>query len=344
MSRVKFKKKFKTSLFKFIAGFNQHHTRSEKLDLSQIKSILIIRQDNRIGNILFTTSLIELIYQQTYIRPDIIVGEKFHTLLQNNQSIGTVYVYTQKQFIKYPWRFFTFLKKLKGMKYDLVIDCKSSFSFNNALLTVFSNARQKIGFYNSHSHLYLNDALELKNNDSIHESIYIAQPFIRYFSLKCDVPAMKYTFAGNQQVQTLKSDTLTVGIHIGGRNEKSISPELINRICEELHKDSTAVLIIYGPDEVEKVRLVNDRQNLQKVFPASMEELAQSIDSTEIFITPDTGPLHIASALNKRIIAMFNTTNWTRYGPRSQQPSLTIHTGNLSHQAIIDMIRSYVWP
>ena len=344
MSHVKIKKKIKASLFKFITRFNQHHSRNETLVLSDIKKILIIRQDNRIGNILFTTSLIELINQQTDICPDIIVGEKFHALLRNNQSIGTIYVYKQKQFVKYPWRFLTFMKTLKGMEYDLVIDCKSSFSFNNALLTVFSNAKQKIGFFNSQSHLYLDYSLELTNNDSIHESIYIAQPFIRYFSLNCEVPTMKYSFVNDQEMQAFKSDSLTVGIHIGGRHEKSISPDLVNQICAELQTGNTDILIIYGPDEVEKARLIIDRENMQKVFPASMDQLAQAINSADVFITPDTGPLHIASALNKRIIAMFNTKNWKRYGPRSQQPSLTIHTREFSTQEIVNKIRLYLWP
>ena len=339
ISGVRIKKKIKFALFRIIAGFNNHHLKNEKIRLHEINKILIIRQDNRIGNLLFITSLIELIRQQTAICPDIIVGEKYHSLLTNNQSIGKVHVFRQKAFTKRPWLYFKFISNLKSIDYDLVIDCKSSFSFTNAALILFSNAKQKIGFSNSLSEAYLNYSLELKNNDSMHESIYLTQPFLHYFKLTCEVPAMIYTLASTENNKVSDFDSIIVGIHIGGRNEKSICLNLVNHICAELQNTNTHILIIYGPDEIEKIRLINDGQNIIKIFPASLEQLAQSINSTDIFITPDTGPLHIASALNKRIIAIFNTKNWNRYGPRSQQPSLTIHTKNLSSRRIVNMIK-----
>ena len=334
------KKNAKIALFKFIVQFKNHHRHYQRKELGETKKILIIRQDNRIGNILFTTSLIKLIHQHTNVSPDIIVGEKFSELLANNQSIENIYIYKQKQFLRYPWQFFKFLKILKNQEYDLVIDCKSSFSFNNAFLTLFTNARQKIGFTNSLSHSYLDYSIDLNNDEAMHESVYLAQPFISYFKLNCAVPAMSYNLGHVMQNKINNSMLKIVGIHIGGRNEKSICPQRVNKICEALQSCHTKVLIIYGPDEIEKVNRIINRSNLIKVFPESMDQLARTINSTDMFITPDTGPLHIASALNKRIIAVFNTNNQVRYGPRSQQPSLTIHMSDLSAQRIASIIRA----
>lgn len=334
------KKKIKFWLFKVIARFNQSNLQNKNINMHEVKRILIIRQDNRIGNILFITSLIELVNKKTNICPDIIAGEKFHTLLKSNPRIGTILVFKQRQFIKHPRELFRFFRSLKGTKYDLVIDCKNTFSFNNALLTLFSNARLKIGFSNPLSKIYLNYSLDMTNDNSMHESVYLTQPFIQYFNLDCEIPLMSYSFVNSVEKIEFNTNSKIVGIHIGGRNEKSICPHLVNQICAELQNNNMEILIIYGPDELEKSKRIIDRKNMMKIFPDSMDQLAQIINSTDLFITPDTGPLHIASALDKSIIAVFNTGNGKRYGPRNHHYSSIIQTNELSNHNIVNAILS----
>ena len=321
--------------------FFDQQLNADNVDLENIKKTLIIRQDNRVGNILFITSLIELIHKETNSGVDVIVGEKFHTLLDNNPGIDNVYVYRQREFLHCPWKFIGFLKTIKRTNYDLVIDCKDSFSFNNALLTLFSKSKVKIGFTNPLSDRYLNYSLEMKNSNLMHESIFLAQPFIHYFSLNCEVPMMNYALLDCPKENITGSCLSVVGIHIGGRKEKSISPDLVNHICSVLLENNIEVLVIYGPDEIDKVQRITNRKNITKIFPTSMEQLAQTINSTDVFISPDTGPLHIACALNKRIVAIFNSNNSKRYGPRCQQTSLTILTDELPHDKVIKTIKQF---
>ena len=172
---MRIKKKIKRKLFKLLAHyFTKPDTK--RLTAKELKSILIIRQDNRIGNLLFTTSLVELIHKQLKIHPDILVGGKFSDLLEANPKVLNVFVYDQKQFVKKPWLAIKFLKSLKKCQYNLVIDCKDGFSFNNAVLTLITNAKSKIGFQNELSHRYLNYAHKASNENSLHESIYLTQP------------------------------------------------------------------------------------------------------------------------------------------------------------------------
>ena len=46
-----------------------------------------------------------------------------------------------------------------------------------------------------------------------------------------------------------------------------------------------------------------------------MPELIELIRHCQIFISADTGPLHIANALKRPLIAMFGTTSPKRTGP-----------------------------
>ena len=332
------KKKIKNSLFKILANLIKTDTAVQPIELRDIDKILIVRQDNRIGNILFTTSLIELIKQVTNISPDIVVGEKFHTLLEHNKNINQVYIYRQKQFARKPWMFFQFKRKLQLTRYDLVVDCKDRFSFNNAFITAMTNARCKIGFKNTYSDDYLNYSLELANNNIMHESVYLAQPFVRYFNLSDSIPSMRYDLYNSEAKVQNNVDAKIIGIHIGGRNGKSISPDLVNKITQKLDSENLTTLIIYGPDEFQKLKQISDTSNTVKFHPKSMRELSLIINTTDLFISPDTGPLHIASALDKSIIAVFNNDNSIRYGPMSSRQCLTINTDVDSQNQIVDSI------
>ncbi len=109
---MRLKKKVKHYLFKAITKFFPAADDRTKLDISDVKEVLIIRQDNRIGNILFTTSLIELLHDQLGVCPDILVGGKFHDLIKYNPKIRNLLIYDQKKFCKMPWLVLKFLHKL----------------------------------------------------------------------------------------------------------------------------------------------------------------------------------------------------------------------------------------
>jgi len=308
-------------------------------DKESLKKILIIRQDNRIGNLLFVSPLIQLINETTGVKPDIICGGSFNEIFTENPMVGRVIVYAQKEFIKKPWKFILFIVSLRKEQYDLVIDCKKVFSFNNALLTMMSK-KYRIGFKNQFSSLYLDQEYDFTElNHNLHESIYLALPAAQFLGVNQNmIPYMSYLLAHKD----LKVPAKFMAIHIGGRGDKSISALLVNQLVEAitLWYDGK-IIVIYGPDELEKVRAVSDTPQIEKVRPADIRELAQWIDGSEVFITPDTGPLHIASALNKNIAALFSVTPSLSYGPRAQAQSLILDLKSSDGKEIAGKIKDF---
>ena len=125
-------KNIKYLIFEKLASTQIKKREKYQLKKEDIKSVLLIRQDNRIGNIIFITSLINLIEKELNVKPDVILGEKFNGILKNNPHINKLLVYSQKKFLKNPILFFKFIKTMKEKQYDLIIDCKNVFSFNNS--------------------------------------------------------------------------------------------------------------------------------------------------------------------------------------------------------------------
>ncbi len=225
----------------------------------------------------------------------------------------------------------------------MVIDCKNSFSFNNAILTLLTNAKCKIGFKNEFSDDYLNFAVSQKNNDDLHESVYLTLPLRSYFDLDIPSPPMKlYCCELNHSNYLSKQKRPVIGIHIGGRKQKSICPLLVNSLIENLATQDLVMLIIYGPDETKKITEIVNADNAIKYQPSSMDDLIMTIQTTDLFVSPDTGPLHIASALNKRIIAVFNTDNSTRYGPKSNKPCVVFNTIRKSNTELYRTVQDFI--
>ncbi len=326
-------------IFEKLALLQNKDKNKVHLKKEDIKSVLLIRQDNRIGNILFITSLINLIEEELHIKSDVILGEKFNDILKNNPKINNILIYSQKKFLKNPILFFKFIKNIKRRHYDLVIDCKNVFSFNNALLTLFSNSQLKIGFKNLYSDKYLDYAVEVSDSQNLHETEYLALAFKNYFNIDKKVPKMSYYLNENIEKPILDEEKKKIGIHIGGRGAKSLNVDLINDILSKFTEFD--IKIIYGPDELEKVKLLNDNKNVEKIFPNSIDNLASLINSLDIFITPDTEPLHIASALNKNIIALFAGDDFHRYGPRTEKKSLCLNFSK-SNEEILNKINEFI--
>ena len=91
--------------------------------------------------------------------------------------------------------------------------------------------------------------------------------------------------------------------------------ELCIRLCESGKK----VVIAGSPDDSEKGQFIENyvkSDNLiNLVGQTNMAELIELIRHCHIFISADTGPLHIANALKKPLIALFGTTSPHRTGP-----------------------------
>ncbi|MDU2556377.1 MAG: glycosyltransferase family 9 protein [Veillonella sp.] len=91
--------------------------------------------------------------------------------------------------------------------------------------------------------------------------------------------------------------------------------ELCIRLCESGKK----VVIAGAPDDAEKgafiENYVKNKNLINLVGSTSMPELIELIRHCEIFISADTGPLHIANALKRPLIALFGTTSPKRTGP-----------------------------
>ena len=115
------------------------------------------------------------------------------------------------------------------------------------------------------------------------------------------------------------SERLLVGIHPGGNWEYKLwdarnYAQLANVLCEE---QEASILIFAGPNERELQKTVEKMMNVPPILVKTddLRQLAALISACNVYIGNDTGPMHIAAAIDTPVIALFGSTNHHRSRP-----------------------------
>lgn len=102
-------------------------------------------------------------------------------------------------------------------------------------------------------------------------------------------------------------------------------PQLVDALAERF---DAHVMLIGGPGEREQnvARLVTEKARYRPVWGLgdSIRRLVWMIDGCNVLIAPDTGPVHIARALEVPVVGLYGHTNPWRVGPWRKYEDLWI--------------------
>ncbi|MFH0919405.1 MAG: glycosyltransferase family 9 protein [Fibrobacterota bacterium] len=309
----------KTRLFK--ALFFPFRARPGAALPARVERVLVIRQDNRIGNLVLITPLLTLIKQRwPKCRLDVVVGGSFGAVIRNHPAIDRLKIYDQLRFIRMPWKFFGFLVSLRRARYDVVFDLKSVFSFNNMMLSVVSGARYRVGFKNPLSRGFFHCEVDLPDPQK-YEAEYVAEllrPFMditRVPAIRC-LPLAAETEKARAQLAAAGLDKRApVGIHTGGRGIKKISPERFLALGFRLREEGVPAVFFFGPDEKKEVPLFR-AHGFPCFSPATPDAFNGFLPFLRFFVSCDTGPMHMAAGAGTPTLSFFMQSSPERFAPR----------------------------
>src|SRR4051812_16075526 len=133
------------------------------------------------------------------------------------------------------------------------------------------------------------------------------------------IPEAAHLFASRRLART--SGPL-VGIHVsGGRAIKQWPPERFGEVARGLISTGGATIILTGTAAdrplVDQVASTLPRE---RVIDAGSDlgllDLAAVLQRLDLFVTGDTGPMHLAAAVGTPIVAVFGPSHPARYAPR----------------------------
>jgi len=295
--------------------------------------ILVIRTDNRLGNLVLLEPLLRSIKERfSSAELDILASDRFSELLEC-QGYNVIKVNKKRQ-IRNPADFFTLIRKLRDRSYEVAIDAAHphSFSLSGAVTTFLSGAGCRIstdagnssGWY---THTVPEPPFDWHESRALHfmGSVWESWP-------AWSPPELQTPHADKRDA---------AGLHVGASGSKKYPLEyfekLIDRICRMV------ILEIYwgNADERETAEYLGRRYPVAVVPELSIAGLIKRIASLRLFITPDNGPMHIASAVSVPVIALFRIDNRDRFKPLSKgSEALYVREGSDPEEAVAAVMRA----
>ncbi len=282
----------------------------------RIRTILVVRQDDRIGNQLFLTPLLTGLGSRfPEARIDVLVSGRFPEILAAHPAVSRLIPFSRRDARRpgYLWRR---VRELRREEYDLVLDGKRRPSLSNIVAVRLARARIRIGFDHAYARSLYHCPVPFAGLERTHEAERLHALLDRIWEVP-PAPPMSFHFPPDRRPGPVRRSAC---LHIGGRGRKRIPVEVLGALIDELGARFPDSLVVAGPDEAETVdRLRGGRPGLRVEFPRDVVELATIIAESRVFLGPDTGSLHIASALDRPIANLFLAATSPVYGPRSRR-------------------------
>jgi len=289
---------------------------SERESSKDLKKILIIRLSS-IGDIVLTTPVIRLLkkkYPDCQI--DFVIKDQFKTLLADHPLIHQLYIF--KKHCKSHS-----LKKIKQkiirQKYDLIIDLHKNFrsfylTFNcqagkivryqKFSLRRFFLVKFKVNFFKQIIPVYLRYLIPLH------------QFGITYDGLGLDIylrPETEQSIRTKYSAFFNNSYHAIIGIAPGASYlTKRWLPERFENVIHYFAKHPNIGIILFGNAQdrelIDSLNISTYQNVLKAAGELSIIESVALLNTCQLFITNDTGLMHLAAALNKKVVAIFGST------------------------------------
>ena len=214
--------------------------------------------------------------------------------------------------------------------FDLAINFEPDIRSN--ALVAGSGARRRAGYASGGGGAFLTDVLDYDR--TIHSAANAQRLVDRILPADRYPPAAEASNRIPLRIPRAARETAThllaasdgsgplVGINPGaGRLIKEWPPERFAATAAALAADDGATIVLLGADgdraQADGVRqaLPPDLALIDLVGQAPLVELAAVLARLSVLITGDTGPAHLAAAVDTPVVAIFGPTDPTRYAP-----------------------------
>jgi len=310
----------------------------------EVKRILISRPNNRLGNLLLITPLLQEL-QETFpqAKVDLFVrGGLAPKLFKNYSNVDRIIQLPGKPFKHLP-EYISRWVSLKTKRYDLVINVVKN-SSSGRLSTQFVSSKLKI-FGDLH------DDTRQKFSDHVHVAKYPVYNLRRYLGLmgypekSTPVPALdlKLTDAeiaeGAAELKKLTgNDRKSICIFTFATGHKCYPESWWMPFYEKLRNEFPDYNIVEALpfENVSQINFIAPSH-----YSTNIRILGAFIKSCDIFIGADSGIMHLASAAHAPTVGLFSVTDPVTFGPYSPK-STSINTNEGTPDDWIAIIKSII--
>ena len=295
-----------------------------EVDLRNVEKILIMDL-LYLGDLLFATPFIRNLRNNfPGVEIDLVANASFSNIVDNNPNLDHVYSYDKSWGIKQSWNFAANIVK---NDYDLGLNIHGN--WRTILLMSIINPDYNIGVGEERGKgLFLDHKLlPVKGKHMV--NVYL--DFLKQLDLKVSSNKKTELIVKKEARKTLQEEILPeeiinrkdkklIGLNTGGswptkRWYKSHFARLADKI---LTNSDHQVVFFGGPGDVDRVNNIIAKMETTPFNTAgktSIDELAALAEECDLVISGDSGPVHVAAAVETPTITLFGPSDEKKYRP-----------------------------
>lgn len=330
--------------------------------LENIRSVLVIRQHDQLGDFLLSTPVLRALREHLpHARIGLLVREYFEEVASMTPFVDEVLVFYE-QLTRWTWRRFQRLRRGLRGRWDLCIVLNTvSHSLTSDLLAHFSRAPVVLGsaahVFPGCSRNFFYDLIAPFDETKKHQTERNLDT-VRYIGIdtldrmeNIIVPEMEQRRAKQYLLSCgVRFTKPVIGLHIGaGKPENRWPIRKFTELARSLHFiDAADVLVFWGPaeDELQSEFSSDIDFPAVKIPPTTLRSLASLYTHCDVIVCNDSGPMHVAAAAGTPIVALFGKTDpdiWKPIGEKFyyvRAPDEKIE--NITSDAVLHKIRDIV--
>lgn len=296
--------------------------------LNGIPRILVVRL-SAIGDVVRVLPAVHCVRDaHPHAQIDWVVERKSAAIVEDHPDVDQVFVFERpsgagsaiKEFLR-------LCRRIRKGRYDIVLDFHGI--AKSGLIAAFSGAPQRYGFAAPRgrelSSLAANHRMKLgpEVENRLHENLALIRdiaPGTKKLDALISVPVDVQESVSEFFEENFDGAKWVVSMHVPvDRQEKQWPLEHFAELTDLLLADGRfEVLLTWGPGQrwmAEKVARVARRKPVISPELENLKALAWVLHSADLYFGGDTGPMHIASAMETPVVAVFGGTDPDKHAP-----------------------------
>lgn len=324
---------------------NKKNKSSYKLDKfienNDIKSILFLRYDGKIGDMVINTLMFrEIKKNYPNIKIGVVARKSNATIIENNPNIDKIYIYEKNS-----KKIDVISREITSVKYDLLVDFSDMIRVNQMKLINKSCAKYNVGIEKDDWKLF-DISLSKPNGDYHITEIY--KNVLKFLGIENIDDSYDLHFSEDDKVnKLLKKDKKIIVLNpFAASHHRELNENSIRKIINLISKDNFIYVIGEKPNFNKVKDIIKDYDNVEFANLDTITQTVCLISKSNLVITPDTSIVHIASAYAKPTIAIYrqsNDNNSKLWSPNNDKAYQIMAGDDINDFEIEDILGSIEW-
>ncbi len=302
-----------------------------------IRSVLVVRTDDRVGNLLLTTPLLAALRAAL---PDariaLLCAARRAPAVEGTGLYDDLWRFEKRDFFRQPLRFAAFCLALRRTRYQVAIEAGHShaFSFTSAALTLWSGAPIRIGHDRDLAARFVTHVVA-KDDEVVYDAASKLE-LLRPLGIQAGLAPLQTALGRTRVDEFRRLMGRALVVYPGARkldHRWGVRP-FVEATRGLVARRGLRAWIAWGPGEEELAREVARAAEAELLPATDLEGLAAAFRAAALVLTNDTGPMHLAVAVGAPTLAVFLTADADRWAS-PQANARAIKAGGISEARAI---------